>query len=173
MVNRFVVVALGAIAATAVIAPRLGTGSAAPQDESVFTAKSGERDRQNSGSGGDAMVLQRDGSGQFHLTATIDNEDVAFLVDTGADIVALTEETAAQLNLTPAENEFQPLMKTASGTGYGAPIVLDTVDIGGEQFHQVEAVVMKGLGTNLMGQSVLRQMGGVELTGDSMVIRPS
>ncbi len=119
------------------------------------------------------MVLERDGSGQFRLTATIDNEDVSFLVDTGADLVALTEDTANRLGLLPPEDEFQPVMKTASGTGYGAPIMLETVEVGGERFRNVEAVVMKGLQTDLLGQSVLRRMGGVELQGDSMVIRPS
>ncbi len=174
MVNRFVVVALGAIAITAGLAPWLPAGGkgADPAAPAVFTAGSGAPDDPGK-RGGDVMVLERDGSGQFHLTAAIDNEDVEFLVDTGADVVALTESTAERLGLMPAEEDFQPIMKTASGTGYAAPIMLDTIEVGGERFRQVEAVVMKGLGTDLLGQSVLRRMGGVELTGDSMVIRPS
>lgn len=175
MLNRLVLFALGSIALTAALAPGLHKADA-PRPPGSITAEellhSTEKAPQSVRSS-DAMVLQRDQSGQFRLTATIDNEDVSFMVDTGADVVALTEATAERLRILPAENEFQPLMKTASGTGYGAPIVLDTVEIGGEKFQQVEAVVMKGLETDLMGQSVLRRMGGVELQGDSMVIRPS
>lgn len=174
MLNRLVAFALASIAITALLAPRLQTS--APPPPGAITSEellhSTEKSAKPAGSS-DVMVLQRDGSGQFRLTATIDNEDVSFMVDTGADVVALTEATAERLRILPAEDEFQPLMKTASGTGYGAPIVLDTVEIGGEKFSQVEAVVMKGLETDLMGQSVLRRMGGVELQGDSMVIRPS
>ena len=41
----------------------------------------------------------------------------------------------------------------------------------GKTMHEVDAVVVKGLTVNLLGQSVLRQLGGIELTGDKMVIR--
>lgn len=173
MVNRFVVIALGAIAATAAVAPRLAAPSGSPAAaDPAFVAKADEGRIERGGSG-DALVLERDESGQFYLTATIDNEDVTFLVDTGADVVALTEATAERLGVLPAEDKFLPLMKTASGTGYGAPVMLDSLEIGGATFHQVDAVVMKGLGTDLMGQSVLRRVGALELSGDSMVIRPS
>ncbi|WP_296677515.1 TIGR02281 family clan AA aspartic protease [Novosphingobium sp.] len=174
MVNRFVVLALSAIVSTVIFAPRLPTKSATfsstSQPDDPVAPRHHARESQG---GSNAMVLERDGSGQFRLTATIDNEDVSFLVDTGADLVALTEDTANRLGLLPPEDEFQPVMKTASGTGYGAPIMLETVEVGGERFRNVEAVVMKGLQTDLLGQSVLRRMGGVELQGDSMVIRPS
>lgn len=174
MINRLVGFALVSIAITAAIAPRLqpasATFSSASESQSARRSNGADADRAGDG---DAMTLRRDGSGQFHLTATVMNEDVTFLVDTGADVVALTEDTAERLGVLPEPEAFQPLMKTASGTGYGAPIVLDSVEIGGEEFRGVEAVVMKGLGTNLMGQSVLGRMEKVELRGDSMVIQPS
>ncbi|MBS0475943.1 MAG: TIGR02281 family clan AA aspartic protease [Proteobacteria bacterium] len=173
MINRLVGFALASVAITAVLAPNLHTAEMPGGDAKGNFAVSVGHSSASSQDDGNAMVLRRDGSGQFHLTASVDNQDVAFLVDTGADVVALTEETARQINRLPAETEFQPVMKTASGTGYGAPVILDTVEIGGERFHNVEAVVMKGLETNLMGQTVLRRLGKVELQGDSMVIRPS
>ncbi|NOU02416.1 MAG: retroviral-like aspartic protease family protein, partial [Novosphingobium sp.] len=73
----------------------------------------------------------------------------------------------------PDRSEFQPVMQTASGVGYGARITIDSIEIGGSEFRNVEAVVVDGLGTNLLGQSVLRQFGKVELQGDRMVIRHS
>lgn len=174
MINRLVGFALVSIAITAAIAPRLQPANAtfSSASKSSTARRAPDADAENAGDG-EAMVLRRDGSGQFHMTATVMNEDVTFLVDTGADVVALTEETADRLGLLPEPEAFQPLMKTASGTGYGAPIVLESVEIGGEEFRGVEAVVMRGLGTNLMGQSVLGRMEKVELRGDSMVIQPS
>lgn len=175
MLNRFLVLAFSAIVSTAVLAPRLSTGSGVNSNTSKPQEAASRKDSEDAvtDGGGEAMVLRRDGSGQFHMTATVMNEDVTFLVDTGADVVALTEETADRLGLLPGPEAFQPLMKTASGTGYGAPIVLDSLEIGGEEFRGVEAVVMRGLGTNLMGQSVLGRMEKVEMRGDSMVIQPS
>lgn len=62
-------------------------------------------------------------------------------------------------------------MQTASGVGYGAPVTLDEVEVAGQRLQGVDAVVVRGLATNLLGQSVLRQLGSVELKGDKMVIR--
>lgn len=118
----------------------------------------------------EALTLRRDASGQFHLNVTIRGEEVMFLVDTGADVVALTEETAERLGMAPSAEEFQAMMQTASGTGNGAPITIDSMQVAGSEFRNVDAVVMQGLGTNLLGQSVLRELGKVELQGDTMVI---
>jgi len=64
------------------------------------------------------------------------------------------------------------MMQTASGVGYGAPVTIDSLEVGGQEFRGVPAVVVEGLTVNLLGQSVLRQLGKVELSGDRMVIRP-
>ena len=120
----------------------------------------------------EALMLQRDSSGQFRLTGQVNGEDVTFLVDTGADVVALTVDDAQALGLDVDPDQFQPVSRTASGIGYGMPVQLDRVEIGGEDFRDVEAIVIDGLGTNLLGQSILRRMGRIELRGDRMVIHP-
>ena len=162
---RLYVIALTAIGAmfllAALFAPGLDDGSPAPV-AAKGPAKTGESE---------ALLLKRDGSGQFHLSAVVNGSDVQFLVDTGADMVALTVEEAEGLGITVNEGEFEPMMQTASGVGYGAAITLDEVEVAGVILHDVDAVVVKGLTTNLLGQSVLRKMGSVELKGDTMVIR--
>ena len=120
--------------------------------------------------GNEAMVLDRDGSGQFHLSADVDGQAVEFLVDTGADIVALTVEEAERLGLEVDPEAFAPVGQTASGVGNGQVVSLDRLEVAGSEFRDVDAVVMEGLSTNLLGQSILRQLGGVTLEGDQMVI---
>lgn len=163
---RLYVIALTAIGAmfllAAFFAPGLDDGSPAPVAAKGPAKASGETD---------ALLLKRDGSGQFHLNATVNGSEVKFLVDTGADMVALTVEEAEALGVAVNEGEFEPMMQTASGVGYGAAVTLDEVEVAGAVLHDVDAVVVKGLTTNLLGQSVLRKMGGVELKGDTMVIR--
>jgi aspartyl protease family protein len=122
--------------------------------------------------GGDTE-LQRDGSGQFHLTARVNGEDTEFLIDTGADIVALTVQDAQRLGISVDPDQFQPLMRTASGTGRGAFVELRRIEVAGHEFSNVGAVVMEGLEVNLLGQSVLRRFGSLEMSGDRMVIKPS
>ena len=118
-----------------------------------------------------ALLLRRDQSGQFHLDASVNGTAVNFLVDTGADLLALTEAEAASLNLNVSPGDFEPVMQTASGVGYGAAVTLDEVEVAGVTLHDVDAVVVQGLTVNLLGQSVLRKLGGVELKGDRMIIR--
>lgn len=117
----------------------------------------------------DALLLKRDLSGQFHLNASVNGNDVRFLVDTGADMVALTEETAQELGITVGE--MQPILQTASGQGYAAPVTIDELVVGGVTLTNVDAVVAQDLGVNLLGQSVLSRLGSVSLRGDRMVIR--
>ena len=117
------------------------------------------------------MVLQRDGSGQFHLTAQVDGQDTQFLVDTGADVVALTIDEAERLGYAVDSEQFVPMMQTASGTGNGAIVHLDRLEVAGAEFRDIDAVVMDGLPVNLLGQTILAQLGQVSLEGDRMVIR--
>ena len=124
-----------------------------------------------SGTGDDAMVLQRDGSGQFHVTAQVDGQDTRFLVDTGADVVALTIDEAERLGYPVDPEKFVPMMQTASGTGNGTIVHLDRLEVAGAEFRDIDAVVMDGLAVNLLGQTILSQLGQVSLEGDRMVIR--
>jgi len=171
---RLLAIAVGAVIALSVLASiftaRLQKSETAEARAAGIETGQPINAEVSDGDEGQALTLRRDSSGQFHLTATIQGEEVSFLVDTGADIVALTEETAERLGMTPPPDEFLPIMQTASGTGSGAPISLDSMQVAGSDFHNVEAVVMQGLATNLLGQSVLRQLGKVELQGDTMVI---
>ena len=152
---------MGLIAVLAV--PRPG---AAPV---TLASASAKPERQSAGAS-EALLLERDASGQFHLEASVNGAPVEFLVDTGADIVALTEQAALNLGLNVSEGDFQPVMKTASGVGYGAQIKLDELEVAGERLRDVDAVVVKGLAVNLLGQSALRKLGSVQLKGDSMII---
>lgn len=116
--------------------------------------------------------LDRDASGQFHLPGRINGRDAEFLVDTGADLVALGEGEAARLGLNVTPDQFRPIMRTASGTGMAALVRIERLEVAGRELHDVPAVVMQGLTVNLLGQSALKQLGKVELAGDRMVIKP-
>ena len=117
-----------------------------------------------------ALILRRDDTGQFHVNAQVNGESVRFLVDTGADMVALTPDEAEALGLNVGE--MQPIMQTASGVGYGALVTIEELEVAGTVLHNIDAVVAQDLPVNLLGQSVLSKLGGVELKGDRMVLRP-
>jgi len=120
----------------------------------------------------DGMVLDRDSSGQFHLEAAVNGESTRFLVDTGADAVALTIADAERAGIKVDPNSFQPILQTASGQGWGTLVTIERLELGKTELHNVGAVVVKDLGVSLLGQTVLGQLGKVELKGDQMVLQP-
>jgi aspartyl protease family protein len=170
--HRHYLLLLGAVGSMSLLAA-LFSGNRPDTDQPAAAVTTASREQVPSewhdSSESKALTLKRDSSGQFHLDAQVNGESLRFLVDTGADVVALTLEDAETLGL--VVGEMQPIMQTASGVGYGAPLILDEIEVGGTVLHNVEAVVVQDLGVNLLGQSVLRRLGGVELKGDRMVIR--
>ena len=120
----------------------------------------------------EGLTLERDGSGQFHVSVAINGSPTKFLVDTGADSVALTVADAQAAGIDVNPNGFQPIIRTASGTGYGTLVHIERLVLGPTELHNVGAVVVKDLGVSLLGQSVLGQLGKVELQGDKMVLTP-
>lgn len=119
----------------------------------------------------DAMVLDRDSGGQFHISGQVDGQETEFLVDTGADMVAITVEEAERLGIAVDPASFTALTQTASGIGQGAMVSVDRLEVAGKEFRDVDVAVLEGLPVNLLGQSILRQLGQVALEGDRMVIR--
>lgn len=118
-------------------------------------------------------ILTRDGSGQFHVDGFVDGRQTQFLIDTGADLVALPEREAERLGIFVREEDFRPMLQTASGTADGARVTIDRLDVAGASLTHVPAVVVRGLDVNLLGQTALKRFGKVTLRGDTMVIEPN
>lgn len=119
------------------------------------------------------LELTRDASGRFHLDAEINGEQTRFLIDTGADTVALTLEDAARLGVTVDAENLQPVAQTASGVGYGVAVRIERISIAGQEFRDVDALVIEGLPVNLLGRSLMARLGTLEIEGDRMVLRRS
>ena len=131
-------------------------------------------DEDNSGlspSYGGATEIRRDGSGQFYLDGKVDDTSVRFLVDTGADFVALTIEDARRAGMWIDQTSFSMIGAGASGAVRGKQYRVDQLTIAGRTMTGIDVVVLEGLGTNLLGQSVLRRFDKVELNGDRMTLR--
>lgn len=173
--NKPVYLALAMVVAIGILAQGAGSFSApaatsAEDHAAKRLADSGQSGRRSTEMSGDALEIMRDSSGQFRLGADVNGQEAAFLVDTGADTVALTVSEAQRLGFDVDPESFEPIGQTASGIGYGTTVMIDAIDVGGSEVRNVRAVVIDGLEENLLGQSVLGKLEGVELRGDRMLI---
>jgi aspartyl protease family protein len=143
-----------------------GSGKAPPHGAMPASSKSGS----SSDTDGDALIIDRDSSGQFTVSAQINGQSTNFLIDTGADAIALTVDEAERLGLSVDPANFGPMGQSASGTAYGTAVAVEELTVAGKEFRDIEVVVLDGLETNLLGQPALRRLGKVELHGDRMTI---
>jgi aspartyl protease family protein len=111
-------------------------------------------------SGGSRVVIEPDRSGHFRIEGAIDGRRLAFVVDTGASVVTLTESAAARLGFHPGPRDYVAQLRTANGTVRGAPTRLGMVEIGALMQRNVQAVVLpdEALSENLLGLSFLSRL---------------
>lgn len=118
------------------------------------------------------LAIRAAADGHFYLNAAINGKPVRFMIDTGASSITLPMLTAKRLGFAPENLAFTQSFNTANGQVFGAPITLNTLEIGGHIFEQVPAFVNQGeLGTPLMGLRFLNRAQSVEIREDELIIR--
>ncbi|HEX8414664.1 MAG TPA: TIGR02281 family clan AA aspartic protease [Sphingomicrobium sp.] len=115
--------------------------------------------------------LQRRPNGHFYVTADVNGAPITFLVDTGASKVALSEADARAAGIPFSESEYEPIARTANGIARGKAVVLPKVSIEGKEVMEVEAAIIEGAELSLLGQSYLSRITGIQMNGDTMVLR--
>jgi aspartyl protease family protein len=117
------------------------------------------------------LTLERRRDGHFYVDGLVNGEETHFLIDTGASHIALTMDDAKRLGLDVSVGDMDYVAEGAGGPVRGQVVMLDRVSIGGRVVTNARAMVLEGLGVSLLGQSVLTQLGTLEMTGDRMVLR--
>ena len=115
-------------------------------------------------------VLERRGGGHFLAVAEVNGEPIRFVVDTGADTVALTQEDARRAHVAFDPAQFQVVGRGASGEVRGQEVQLDSVALDGKRVSGIRALVLDGSDISLLGQNYLRHVS-VEINGDTMRLR--
>ena len=115
--------------------------------------------------------IERTPGGHFYVNGEVNGQLVNFVVDTGATSVALTQEDARRVGVDFSPAEFEVVGSGASGPVRGKLITLARVSVDGKEVTSVRGAVLEGLDQSLLGQTYLSRIGGVEMRGDSMVLR--
>jgi len=105
------------------------------------------------------VTIPRDAMMRYQTNATINGRSVLVMVDTGANMVAISSAQARTMAIdyssgTPSQVE------TASGLSGAYAVTLQSVSVGGIQVDNVPAMVVEGAypGTVLLGMSYLRHV---------------
>jgi len=112
------------------------------------------------------VTIVRDARLQYRTGAVINGRRAQVMVDTGANLVALSSAQARQMNIDYSGGK-PSRVQTASGMGDAYAITLDTVSIGGIEVRNVPAMVVKGdyPAMILLGMSYLRHVSMQEKNG--------
>jgi aspartyl protease family protein len=119
-----------------------------------------------------SLSIPRDSRGHFATEGRIDGQRIAFMVDTGASVIALNESSAARFGLRPSRNDYRATVTTANGMIKAAPTRLAMVDVGGLIVRDVDAMVLpdEALSENLLGLSFLSKLRRFEYANGKMVL---
>jgi aspartyl protease family protein len=121
---------------------------------------------------GRTLSIPHDARGHFETEGRIEGQRIAFMVDTGASVVALNETSAARFGVRPSRSDYNATVITANGTIKAAPMQLAMVEIGGLIVRDVDAMVLPdaALSENLLGLSFLSKLKRFEYANGQLVL---
>jgi aspartyl protease family protein len=136
------------------------------------TVASAQVDANDSASSQRSLNIPSDRRGHFRTEGRIDGQRVAFMVDTGASMVALNESTAARFGLRPSRADYNATVSTANGTVKGARARLPMIELGEVTVRNVDALVLpdEALSENLLGLSFLSKLKRFAYANGQMVL---
>lgn len=118
------------------------------------------------------IVVPRSFDGHYHLTLEINDIPVDFIVDTGASQVVLSKDDAESVGINPDELRYFGSAQTANGVVPTAPVILDTIELGGILDANVRAVVNGGeMDGSLLGMTYLNAFSSIEIRNGELVLR--
>ncbi|MDP1583445.1 MAG: TIGR02281 family clan AA aspartic protease [Bradyrhizobium sp.] len=122
--------------------------------------------------GGRSLSIPRDARGHFQTEGRIEGQRIAFMVDTGASVVALNEKSAARFGFRPSRSDYTTTVSTANGTIKAARTRLAMVELDGIVVRDVDAMVLpdEALSENLLGLSFLSKLKRFEYANGRLVL---
>ena len=119
-----------------------------------------------------AVQISRGQGGEFTLHARINGVNAPMVVDTGATLVVLTQETARAAGLPLEFLTYNVDLETAGGHTKAARLTLDRLAIGQLVERSVPALIVPHgqMKTNLLGMSFLDRLESWEVRPDRLVL---
>jgi aspartyl protease family protein len=169
---RHIVIIAGLLVAFGALAARLADNAVMSRPTAAVATTAAPQPAPAAASNYRTVVVRPDKRGHFQVDARVDGRRMAFMVDTGASVIALRASDAALLGIHPAQREFTAKVNTANGSLRAAPAMLSMVEVGGLVVRDVQALVIpdEALSENLLGLSFLRRLRRFEYANGKLVL---
>ena len=119
-----------------------------------------------------SIIIPKEADGHYHITLTINDRDIDFLVDTGASDVVLTRQDAARVGFDPDRLDYLGTANTANGTVRLATVRLGTVRLGDILDENIRASVNHApMEKSLLGMRYLSRFNVIEITKHQMILK--
>jgi aspartyl protease family protein len=123
-------------------------------------------------SSGKEIRLTRLDDGHFWVRATINDQDVDFMVDSGATVTAINANTADKIGVDWVNSEQITPLSTANGKVIARRVNLSSITVDDFVIDDHAAVVAREFGdTNVVGMNFLNAFDSWNVAGDTMVLK--
>ena len=119
-----------------------------------------------------SIIIPKEVDGHYHLTLTINDRTIDFLVDTGASDIVLTRQDAARVGFDPDRLDYWGTANTANGRVRLATVRLETVRLADLVDRNILASVNDApMEKSLLGMRYLSRFRAIEMTKNQMILR--
>ncbi|MEC8036325.1 MAG: retropepsin-like aspartic protease, partial [Pseudomonadota bacterium] len=96
------------------------------------------------------------------------------LIDSGATVTALSQDTARAASVTPQDGLVPVLMRTANGTVRVQTGTVDRLALDGLEARDLSVVVSPALGdVDILGMNFLTQLASWRVEGRTLILEPA
>jgi aspartyl protease family protein len=123
---------------------------------------------------GGETVVPMASDGHFWVDATVNGSEVRFLIDTGASLTGLSQDSAAAAGIEPDPGEMPLTITTANGTIEATVGRAGELAFGSITARNLEVAVPRDLDddTNVIGMNLLSQLTSWRVEGDRLILVP-
>lgn len=110
-------------------------------------------------------------NGHFVIATTVNNQQINFLLDTGASSIVLTRNDAIKANIDVDSLKYDIPISTANGTSYIAYAIIQKLQVANKVFNNLPVAVTKsGLDQSLLGMSFLKRVSSYSINDNKLTI---
>ncbi len=117
------------------------------------------------------LEIRKSADNHFYIMLKVNNQNILFLIDTGATTTSLTLKDAKRIGVNTDNLKYNQIVNTANGIIYNASAKIFNIQVGNFKIDDMWVLVNKNLsGNSLLGMNFLKQLKGYEVRQDKMIL---